>query len=346
MAPPLSTLVDRVAKRTIERDTLQASSPAEDWELAIAIDGLFATGDPEHVAAAQALVDRIVEVQGSEGKLGFDDPKPWFDAGDRSQTASPALITGCLACHDRSGDEAYLDAAERQVDFLLNEATRLEEGSIAVTTAGDELWVDSLYLTAVPLVQYGIHTDTPAAVEEGIEHTLAQIEHLQDPRTQLFRHKWRERPNTYPDSTFWSRGNGWAAAGLLRIVEAIPSDHDHHQRLLERFRGVCRAVRPLQDESGFWHHIIDDPWTAKETSGTLQFAYVFDRAVELGLLEDGAYRRAARRAFEGCQGVVTDEGAVTRVAVPPGGPDVPLGVASYGQGWFLLAAAQLGAGSD
>jgi unsaturated rhamnogalacturonyl hydrolase len=98
----------------------------------------------------------------------------------------------------------------------------------------------------------------------------------------------------------------------------------------------------LQDASGMWHHIPDDPWTAKEASGSLQFAYAFHKGVEQGYLDaDEGYVEAAERAFEVCEGVVDEDGAVTRVAVPPGGPDVPLEVASYGQGWFLLAADQL-----
>jgi hypothetical protein len=128
----------------------------------------------------------------------------------------------------------------------------------------------------------------------------------------------------------------------LDLLEHVPDDHPEHHTVLDSFTRLCHAVQPLQDDSGFFHHILDDPWTAKETSGTLQFAYTFDRAVERGYLpEDEGFQKSARRAFDACTGVVSETGDVTRVAVPPGGPDVPLGVASYGQGWFLLAAAQL-----
>lgn len=341
MTATTADLVDRVARRTADRDMLEGVSPAEDWELALAINGLLATDTEESVAAATRLLDRVIETQGSEGRFGYDDPKPWLDDGVRAQSESPALIRGCLELSDRTGRATYVEAARRQVDFLLHRAARLDAGTISFASDGNELWVDSIYLLATPLARFGAELDVPEAIDEAMNHVVLQERHLQDPHADLFRHEWRERPDTYPESTFWSRGNGWAAAGLLDLLEHVPVDHPAYDTVHDSFTRLCHAVRPLQDASGFFHHILDDPWTAKETSGTLQFAYTFDRAVERGYLEDDAFAEAARRAFEACTGVVTGDGDVTRVAVPPGGPDVPLGVASYGQGWFLLAAAQL-----
>ncbi|WP_254533158.1 glycoside hydrolase family 88 protein [Natrinema gelatinilyticum] len=332
-----AAVVERVAHKTYHRDM-----QGEDWEMSLAIDGLISTGESEFVEAARNLIDRQIELQGSEGKLGYDDPKPWLDDGARAQSESSALVNGCLEFYERTGEERYLDAARKQVEFLLEDATRLEDGTISFASEPIELWVDSIYLVALPLARYGDVTDDEAALEEAIDHVVAQEKLLQDPYEDLFRHEWRETPNTYPESTFWLRGNGWAAAGILNMLEYVPDDHENYDTLVDSFQRVCAAMLDLQDASGFWHHIPDDPWTAKEASGTLQFAYTFHKGVEQGLLgADEGYVEAAERAFEVCKGVIDDEGAVTRVAVPPGGPDVPLEVASYGQGWFLLAAEQL-----
>lgn len=335
-------LVERVAARTADREMLEGVSPAEDWELALAVNGLLATDTEASVAAATRLVDRVIETQGSEGKFGYDDPKPWLPDGVRAQSEAAALVRGCLELHDRTGEDRYVEAARRQVDFLLHTAARLDAGTIAFASDGNELWVDSIYLVATPLARFGATLDVPQAIDEAVTHVVLQERYLQDPHADLYRHEWRERPNTYPESTFWSRGNGWAAAGMLDLLEHVPEAHPEYHTVLDSFTRLCHAVKPLQDASGFFHHILDDPWTAKETSGTLQFAYAFDRGVERGYLPEGeGFREAARRAFDACTGVVNDDGDVTRVAVPPGGPDVPLGVASYGQGWFLLAADQL-----
>jgi len=314
----------------------------EDWEMALAIDGLIATGETEFLEAARSLIDRQIEVQGTEGTLGYDDPKPWLDDGATAQSESSALVNGCLEFYDRTGEDRYLEGASKQVEFLLEDASRLDDGTISFASEPIELWVDSIYLVAYPLARYGHEVGDDNALEEAIQHILAQEKLLQDPYEGLFRHEWRQTPNTYPESTFWLRGNGWAAAGILDMLEHVPENHDDRDPLVESFQRVCEAMKGLQDDSGFWHHIPDDPWTAKETSGTLQFAYTFHKGVEEGYLPEGeGYVDAAERAFDVSKGTVNEDGEVTRVAVPPGGPDVPLDVASYGQGWFLLAADQI-----
>lgn len=52
-------------------------------------------------------------------------------------------------------------------------------------------------------------------------------------------------------------------------------------------------IRPLQDESGFWHQIPDDTTAPLECSGTLIFAYAFERAVATGVIDDDGFRDAA-----------------------------------------------------
>lgn len=331
-------LVRQVARATLERDMEN-----EDWEKALAIDGLLALDDEQFVDAARSLVDGVVAAQGDEGNLGYDDPKPWIPDSGRAQSEASALGNGVLEFYERTGDDTYLEAAEKQYRYLVEETVRTEGGTVSYTTEPTGLWVDSLYLMGVFLAHYGDVTDTPEAFDEATLHVRELAKHLQDPHTDLFRHEWRETPNSYPESTLWSRGNGWVAAGILDILQYLPESHEDRDELVDVFRRLCDSVRRRQDSSGFWHHILDDPATALETSGTLQFAYTFEKGTQLGYLEDDAYRTAAEEAFEVCQGVVDAEGNVRRVAVPPGGPNTPLGVTSYGQGWFLLAADVLGA---
>ena len=60
----VSELVTRVARHTAERDM-----EAEDWEKAVAINGLLATDREEFVAAAREFVDRSIETQTSAKKF-------------------------------------------------------------------------------------------------------------------------------------------------------------------------------------------------------------------------------------------------------------------------------------
>lgn len=332
----LDALVERVADHTLERDMEN-----ETWQKAVALNGLLAVGGYDD--EVRRLVDRSVQTQTSAGQFSYGslDVKPWTDDTEyKSQTDPAALGYPVLEFYDRTGDERYLEAAERQYEYLAEEAQRTEDGGIGHHRGTVELWVDAIYMLCPFLARYGATADEPDAIDDAARQVLVQTKHLRDPHTGLYRHEWRERPNVYPEDTFWSRGNGWVAAGIVDALEYVPDDHDDRDELEEVFVDLCESVLPLQDGSGYWHNILDDDQSPLETSGTCQFAYAFAEGVERGLLDEDPYLEAARDALEVTKGVVKDDGSVGRVVGPPGGPGVPFAVTSYGQGWFLLAASQ------
>jgi unsaturated rhamnogalacturonyl hydrolase len=338
--PALSELIDRVARHTASRDM-----EAEDWEKAVAINGLLATGSDEHAQVARRLVDRSIRTQTGAGQLSYGslDHKPWVDRTDLPSftgLSDPAAVgQGVLEFYARTNEERYREAAERQYGFF-DGVERTAEGGIPHIRERTELWVDAIYMVCPFFARYGDLVD-PEGFDEAVRQIRLQSKYLQDPHAGLFRHAWREEPNTFPSSTFWSRGNGWAAAGMVDALAHLPEDHPGRADVNESFGTLAEEVRDLQDRSGYWHHVLDDPTSPLEASGTLMFSYAFQRGLDLGLLTDEAYAEAARRGLEVCRGVVDEDGAVPRVAEPPGGDRMPLGVTSYGQGWFLLAASAL-----
>lgn len=336
MASDLSTLVTRVADHLVERDMEN-----EDWEKGAAVNGLLSTEQDRYVEEARRIVDRAIETQTDQGKFNYDDPKPWMHGEDpfRAQCEPATLGHGVLAFYDRTGEERYLDAARRQYEYLRDDAQRTEDGGIAYSTGPTELWVDSVYMICPFFARYADLTGDEEAYDEAALHVESQARHLQDSHTGLFRHEWRETPNTYPESSLWARGNGWALAGMLDTLLLVPDDHDGYETVRDVFLTQAEALLERQEDNGFWHHILDYRESPLETSATLQYSYTFARAHETGLLGD-EYADAAERAFDVCRNVVDEDGRVRRVAVPPGGPDAPLGVTSYGNGWFLMAAAQ------
>lgn len=338
-----TALVERVADATVDRDM-----EGNDWTMAVAIDGLRATGG-EYADAARELTDRTIETQTSAGYLayGSHDPIPPavlepLDGPDYErgqwQCHGAAVGRAVLDCYEETGEERYLDAARRQYGALVDAVEA--DGTVSYNSVLPELWVDSLYMVPPFLARYGRLAEEPAALDRAVDHVDAQIDRLRDPHTGLFRHVWRETPDSFPESTLWSRGNGWALTGILDTVAALPDDHEATGRLTEAFTALARAVREHQDASGYWRNVLDDPASPLESSGTLMFAAAFASGVESGYLPE-EYLDPAARGFNVCRGVVDDRGAVTRVALPPGGPGVRLGHTDYGQGWFLLAAAAL-----
>ncbi|WP_423750741.1 glycoside hydrolase family 88/105 protein [Salinirarus marinus] len=340
MREPLADLTERVATHVLERDVL-----AEDWEKGVAIQGLLATD--QHVDEAQELVDLAIRTQTSNGQFAFgwgDYPKSWLDRTDFLSDYKPCfnqtVLGDCaLRFYQRTGDERYLDAAEDHYEFLQT-TPRTADGGMSHRRDSVELWVDALYFVVPFLARYGAITGDRAAMDEAATQLRIHTKHLQDPHTGLFRHNWRETPNSYPQGTFWARGVGWATTALVDALAILPDDHPQRDDLCSILDETVSTLVELQDASGFWHHILDDADTLRsplETSGTLMFAYTIERGVQLRVLDDSLSDVAAR-ALDAATWVVDERGAVRRVAKKPGGPGAPLGVTSFGQGWFLLAA--------
>ncbi|MBC9988332.1 glycosyl hydrolase family 88 [Haloferax sp. AS1] len=331
----------------------------QSWITGVAINGLLAEGGAESVERAKHLVDTAVATQNDAGQLSYGPSYPIevFSHGREYEASweltvkkcmntnnSTAIGHGVLDFYDRTGEDRYLDAAERAYESLLS-FERTEDGGIPhhdPDLAGiKSLWIDSVYMMCPFLARYGAAAGDADAFDEAVEQILIHAAHLRDGHTGLFRHIWVEQPNHYPQGAFWARGNGWAAAASADVLERLPEDHPKRDDLLDLFRSHCEALLPLQDGSGFWHNLVDDPHTPLESSGTLMFAYAFARGIDLGILDAETYRRPAEDGLAAVSRVVGEEGAVNRVAGPPGGPEAPLTDTPYGQGWFLMAAAAL-----
>lgn len=335
MTDSLAQLVIDVAERTTERDMEN-----ETWEKGCAVNGLLSTDQERFVRHARDLVDRAVATQTETGVLNYDDPQGYLSGDElhRAQSEPTILSHGVLEFYDRTGEQRYLESADAQYRYLMELANRTDDGGISFGIAPLELWVGTMYMVSPFLTRYGTMTETPEAIDEAIQQLQTHSKYLQDPHTGLFRHSWRETPNSFIDSSFWARGNGWAATGLVDTLRYLPEDHPGRESVVSIFQELCSSVLARQEATGMWYNILDYSSTKLEASGTLQFIYAFNIGVELGVLAEDPYADAAKRALDVCTGLVDDEGNVRRVAVPPD-KTAPLGVTSYGQGLFLMAAA-------
>ncbi|AHG01324.1 glycosyl hydrolase family 88 (plasmid) [Halostagnicola larsenii XH-48] len=353
MTVSLDETVAAVASYTIDHDMEN-----EVWQKGVAINGLLATEREECLETARDLVDRAVETQDSNGQLSYGPSYPievfqhgkeydahWhIDERKAMNTNNTTSIGhGVLEFYRRTGEDRYLEAARGEYENLQS-VSRTKDGGIPhhvpELSGVKGLWIDSVYMMCPFFARYGAAADDPEAFDEAARQIIVHAKHLQDPHTGLFRHIWHEQPNSYPQSTFWARGNGWIQAAIVDVLEFLPEDHPDRDELIDIFRDVSSTIIEHQDDSGMWYNVVDDPHTPLESSGTLMYTYAFKRALELGIVRDDAYRSAAADAMDVCQGLVAEDGAVRRVAGPPGGPGAPLTTTSYGQGFYLLAASQ------
>ncbi|WP_454719931.1 MULTISPECIES: glycoside hydrolase family 88 protein [Cupriavidus] len=315
----------------------------DSWMRAPFLCAVLEQGDAAAVAVVDGWLRRAVATQRASGNLAYADTVQGLGSGHiRSftplATLSAALGYPLLQRYRQCGDAALLAAARRQVEAL-RACPRTAAGGFWARAEGPELWIDFTYLVCPFLALYGDITGDAAACDEAFRQYEIHVDHLLDARAGLARHAWCERPDHFPQSTFWSRGNGWLLCASVALLELAPG-HARAPYVAGVLQRVLGAMAAHQEPSGYFCHVLDDPRSNLEASGTLMFAYAAARAVALGAAAP-LLLGPARRAFEAVVGAVEPSGKVPGVAVPPGGPGVPFDWAPFGQGFFLLAAQAL-----
>lgn len=144
---------------------------------------------------------------------------------------------------------------------------------------------------------------------------------------------------------FWSRGNGWAFAGIPRILPYLPRDSEFRDKYIELFRTMAASLAACQGEDGLWRsNLADaDQFPNPESSGTAFFCYGFARGVNEGILDKETYLPVVARAWHGLKRQLHPDGKlgfVQRVAGAPGGATRD-DTHEYAMGLFLLSGAEI-----
>ncbi|WP_372775549.1 glycoside hydrolase family 88 protein [Mangrovibacterium sp.] len=101
------------------------------------------------------------------------------------------------------------------------------------------------------------------------------------------------------EGCYWSRGNGWVVAALIRTLDILPADDKHRDEYLTTFKEMMEALRSIQREDGFWNASLHDPnnFGGKETTGTSLFVYGMAWGVNNGTLNADKYFPAITKAW-------------------------------------------------
>lgn len=98
---------------------------------------------------------------------------------------------------------------------------------------------------------------------------------------------------------YWSRGNGWAYAALVRVMDEIPPTEKHYQDYCNDFLQMTKAISLCQREDGFWNVSLHDPthFGGKEGTGTALFVYGLAWGIRKGLLDRDTYLPMTLKAW-------------------------------------------------
>jgi len=169
---------------------------------------------------------------------------------------------------------------------------------------------------------------------------------------------WRDKdfdpPYQEPNGKqcYWSRGNGWVVAALVRVLAQLPTTDPHYAEYLADYKAMMNALLPLQREDGYWNVSLLDPgnFGGKELTGTALFIYGMAWGMNNGHLSAEKFRPAVVRAWNamvkeslhpnGFLGYVQGTGKEPKESQPVTYTREP-DFEDFGLGCFLLAGSEV-----
>ncbi|KAG9038822.1 hypothetical protein FRB95_014371 [Tulasnella sp. JGI-2019a] len=168
---------------------------------------------------------------------------------------------------------AYAQAAEQQLEFLLANTPRVESGlaagAISHRVASVALWSDFIYMVPPFLAYYGAVTNNLSLILESYNQISLYRSALFSSNVSLWQHiycpgDYSPVDNNFNDTGHWSTGNGWAAAGMLRVLATMknsPWSLSHFQNqendLSSWITEIHTGMTGVLPSSGIFNNYVD-----------------------------------------------------------------------------------------
>ena len=127
---------------------------------------------------------------------------------------------------------------------------------------------------------------------------------------------WRDKDYVAPyterdgQNCYWSRGNGWVYAALVRCMNELSPKEKAYKYLKKDFLAMSEALRGCQHDDGFWHAslVSDADYPTPEMTGTALFLYGMSWGIRNGLLKEKRYRAACDKAWQALRSCLHEDG--------------------------------------
>ncbi len=209
------------------------------WEQGVAAQAFLELGETN---TAILLAREAVQRQSADGRLACMH-------ANEAVTDPAANGEALLAAARITKDPVLQVGLDAMLNYLVQTAPRAADGTLFHVVTAKEVWVDSLYM-APPFL----------AVTGRVDDALRQIHgikrRLWNPDANLYAHIWNEERSTLTRSAHWGVGNGWAAAGITRVIRALPSERTDDRQSLACMSGKLSMavwlINARMDYSMMW----------------------------------------------------------------------------------------------
>ena len=306
--------------RRIEKATAAAvAMQRRDWEQGILAQAMLQANDRERVI----LLAKAAIVQcAPDGRLGV--------VGSGSPTDPTMGGAAYAQAAEWTGDPQIRQAVDGLLQWIRVKAPRNAEGVLYHVFGAPQMWSDGFNCAPPFLAAMGF-----------FDEALAQIEgyrqRLWNPEKKLLAHIWDDGKRQFTDGNFWGGGNGWAAAGLARVIRSLPGDrYKDRERLAAFAKDIVDGCLRHQRTDGLFHNVVDQPESFVETDLAQMLAYAVYEGVA-GAWLPANYRAHADRMRSAARAKMDAFGYVQGVC---GAPNFDRsGTSTEGQAFCILMEA-------
>ena len=255
--------------------------------------------------------------------------------------------------------DLYLLDKRQHPEWIKDVKTSID--SIMLTSKVDDWnWIDAIQMAMPVFARLGKIFNDPTYYDRMYEmYSFAKHKHggngLYNAAEKLW---WRDKdfvpPYKEPNGAncYWSRGNGWVVAALVRVMQQLPNTDPHYAEYLQDYKDMLAALLPLRREDGFWNVSLHDPshFGGKELSGTALFVYGMAWGVNNNIVDKKTYAPVLLKAWnalikdclhpDGALGFVQGTGKEPKDGQPVAYDHFP-DFEDYGLGCFLLAGSEV-----
>jgi unsaturated rhamnogalacturonyl hydrolase len=329
-----------LSSRLTKRDVSRAMRKVADWQL----ERARANWDLDWTYAAMYLGFMAVP-QGVAGDLYLNAMK---EMGEKFQWQ---LGPRAFHADDQAVGQTYLELYSKFRDEKMIAPTRGRVDEMVKAPDPDGQlrwwWCDALFMAPPVLAKLSKATGDEKYLDYMDREWWITSAKLYDAKEHLFFRdgSFLDKREANGRPVFWSRGNGWVMAGLVRLLQEMPAHYPARPKYVAQFREMAASLAAVQGKDGLWRPgLLDaDAYALPEISGSAFVTYALAYGVKEGILGRDEYLPRVKKAWAGLVSHIYTDGRLGSMQPIGAAPGAFTATSSYvfGVGAFLLAGSEV-----
>lgn len=184
--------------------------------------------------------------QSPDGRLSQEIGDALDGAALDGASAGSAVLLGSFT--DTSRRNYWLNAANAQLNYLLNVAPRTSTGAISHRNDTRQYWADGVYMGFPFIAYFGAVTNNATLLQIAYDQCRLYRDALilDGPTGKLWGHIYSDDTKTWIDKGIWGTGNAWAALGMLRVAVTIQKT-EHSSKMASQIANLTSWTKEILD---------------------------------------------------------------------------------------------------